>query len=118
MNPVYVSEQISKIAKEGYIAFPSKFRELARWEGPYYRGYIHHRYIFDVYDNDNILKIIAYPKINYIENAIFDKIANNDWNVFDLSFYWKDNIEIEYVNNNYLGPSVSAVIDYYNRLLQ
>ena len=33
MNPLFVCEQIEKISKEGYIAFPSKYRELARIEG-------------------------------------------------------------------------------------
>lgn len=115
MNPVYVCEKICEISNEGYIAFPSKFRELSRFEcGNNYRGYIHHRWIFKVKNNE---KIIAYPKINLIENnPIFDKIANFSENIKDLSFYWNKTIEIEYINNNYLGPNPSAVIDYYNDL--
>lgn len=113
MNPAFVCEQIEKISKEGYIAFPSKHRELARIEG-YYRGYIHHRWIF-IPKEDYIL---SFPKINYIEDPIFNKVANAANNVCDLSFYWKDRIKIKYVNNNYLGPNVSAVISYYNELLQ
>ena len=35
MNPVFVCEQMSAIAHAGYIAFPSKCRELARIEGNY-----------------------------------------------------------------------------------
>lgn len=111
MNPVFVSEQIVKIAKEGYIAFPSKYRELCRFQGQY-RGYIHHRWIFDI-KNDNI---IAYPKINYIENYIFDRIANIADDIQDLSFFWKDTIEIKYLNSNFLGPNVQSVIEYYNNL--
>ena len=38
-------------------------------------------------------------------------------NKYDLSFYWKDQIDIAYINGNYLGPSVDAVIGYYNNLL-
>ena len=116
MNPAYVSEQIAKIAKEGYVAVPSKYRELSRFEkGPNgYRGYIHHRWIFDIVDG----VFIGYPKINYIDvNAVFDRIANMDNNKYDLSFYWKDQIDIAYINGNYLGPSVDAVIGYYNNLL-
>ena len=115
MNPVYVSEQISKIAKEGYIAVPSKYRELTRFECDYkYRGYIHHRWIFDFKDNI----FIGYPKINYIDNnPIFDTISDSDEQKMDLSFFWKDKIDIIYVNNNYLGPSVASVIGYYNNLL-
>lgn len=114
MNPVYVCEQICKIANEGYISFPSKFRELSRFEGGNYRGYIHHRWIFKVRGGS---KIIAFPKINLIENnLLFDKIANMSEDLKDLSFYWRENIEMEYVNNNYLGPNPAAVINYYNDL--
>jgi hypothetical protein len=113
MNPVFVCEQIEKVAKEGYIAFPSKYRELSRIEGNY-RGYIHHRWIFTPKDD----YILSFPKINYIEDQIFDSIADSSNDKFDLSFYWKNNINIKYVNSNYLGPSPSAVIEYYNYLLQ
>lgn len=115
MNPVYVSEQICKISNEGFISFPSKFRELSKFEnGENYRGYIHHRWIFKVKNN---CEIIAFPKINFIENnKNFDKIANMAENIKDLSFYWKDTIEMKYINNNYLGPGCDSVISYYNDL--
>ena len=38
-------------------------------------------------------------------------------NIKDLSFFWKDNINLTYVNNNYLGPSCLDVINYYKDLL-
>jgi hypothetical protein len=115
MNPVFVCEQIEKISKEGFISFPSKFRELSRFEGNY-RGYIHHRWIFKAKNN---AEIIGFPKINMIENnAIFDKIANFSNDISDLSFFWKDSIEISYCNNNYLGPNPASVIEYYNELLK
>jgi len=86
MNPVFVCEQIEKISKEGFISFPSKFRELSRFEGNY-RGYIHHRWIFKAKNNK---EIIGFPKINMIENnPIFDKIANLSNDVSDLSFFGK-----------------------------
>jgi hypothetical protein len=117
MNPVYVAEQIQKIAKEGYIAVPSKFRELSRFEiGPNgYRGHIHHRWIFDIINNT----FVGYPKINYLDcTDIFDKIADLDENKCDLSFFWKDKIDITYLNNNFLGPNISSVINYYYDLLK
>jgi hypothetical protein len=112
MNPIFVCEQIEQIANEGYIAFPSKYRELSRIEGNW-RGYIHHRWIFTPKDD----YILSFPKINYIEDLIFDKVADSSEDKFDLSFYWKDKINIKYVNNNFLGPSVNDVIGYYNYLL-
>jgi hypothetical protein len=113
MNPGFVIEKICKLSNEGYIAVPSKHREMSRIEGNW-RGYIHHRWIFDNHDG----VFTGYPKINYIERETkFDRIADSNMNKFDLSFYWKDSIDFKYVNNNYLGPSVSAVLSYYNRLL-
>lgn len=115
MNPVYVAEQIQKIANEGYVAVPSKHRELSRFEKGIngYRGYIHHRWIFDIVDG----VFVGYPKINYVDrNCMFDKIMDYDDNKCDLSFFWKDKIDISYVNNNYLGPCCNSVINYYNAL--
>lgn len=115
MNPVYVCEQIQKISNGGYIAFPSKYRELSRCEGNY-RGYIHHRWIFDVDESNN--NVIAYPKINYIDSTtIFDRVANNNDALADLSFYWRETINVSYINGNFLGPNVCSVIRYYDNLL-
>ena len=113
MNPGFVIEKICKISKEGYIAVPSKYREMCRFEGNW-RGYIHHRWVF-INSNGTF---VGLPKINYIENdKKFDTIADMSNDKRDLSFYWKDTIDFKYINNNYLGPSVSAVITYYNQLL-
>lgn len=85
MNPKYVCEQIEKISKAGYIAVPSKYRELSRFEGGY-RGYIHHRWIFHMKNNI----FIGFPKINYIDSIpIFDRIADFNENRADLSFFGK-----------------------------
>ena len=119
MNPGFVCSQICKIAKEGYIAFPSKYRELSRGldNSVYnYRGYIHHRWIFTVATETQTL--IAFPKINYLDsNAAFDEIANSSDSVCDLNFFWKDTIEFEYLNGNFLGPNVETVLKLYERLL-
>jgi len=129
MNPGFVCEQISKISKEGYIATPSKYNELAIHEAYYkiqskhhletkisygHRGYMHHRWIFTIHNNT----LIGFPKIGYLEtNTIFDNIASIDENICDLSFFWKDSIEFEYLNNNYLGPT-SKIVLLYNNLLE
>ena len=112
MNPGFVIEQIIKISNEGYIAFPSKHRELSRCEGNW-RGYIHHRWIFTIKDN----LLIGFPKINYLDSTnLFDCISSLSNDKQDLSFFWKENINFSYLNNNYLGPSATAVMSYYNKL--
>ena len=54
-NPKMVCDLLGSVAKEGYIAIPSKFMECQRHEGKY-RGWVHHRWIFD-YDDG----FIGYP---------------------------------------------------------
>ena len=94
MNPGFVCKQICKIAKEGYIAVPSKYRELSRnLDNPTYnyRGYIHHRWIFTIHQKTS--GIVAFPKINYLDsNPVFDNIADPSNDICDLNFFWKDQI--------------------------
>lgn len=113
MNPGYVCEQLSKVSKEGYIAVPSKYIELSRIAGPY-RGYIHHRWIFVVRNN----QFIGYPKLNFIEYLHVDEMIKGKENYDDLSFFWKNNIEVKYLNNNYMGPRDIEVIQYFYTLLE
>ena len=112
INPGLVCEKMSDISHSGYIAFPSKFRELARFEGDY-RGYIHHRWIFTIESG----RLVGYPKISYIESEVFNSVADLSENLCDLSFYWNTSVSIEYLNNNFLGPNVESVKRYYNKLL-
>lgn len=46
-----------------------------------------------------------------------DTIADKDENKCDLSFFWKDQLNIKYVNNNYLGPDPESIPTYYLNLL-
>lgn len=113
MNPGYVCEQLSKVSKEGYIAVPSKYVELSRIAGPY-RGYIHHRWIFVVRNH----QFIGYPKLNFIEYLHVDEIIKDKAYYDDLSFFWKNKIEVTYINNNYMGPRDIEVIQYFYTLLE
>ena len=120
-TPKMACEKISQIAKEGYIAIPSKFIELSRLgntgfettiEGKSFRGYIHHRWIFQVEDG----KFVGYPKLNFIEvDSFFDSIANSDLKIRDLNFMWKDKIELNIINNDFMGPGSQAVIEMFRK---
>lgn len=121
MDPKMVIKKLVKISKAGFIAIPSKYAEFTRnihWSesciGPHL-GYIHHRWIFSFKNN----KFIAYPKINFLEYNEISKIigAAQNNNFFDLSFFWENDLNIEYINNNYLGPSPEAVVSYYRDLI-
>ncbi|AGE51569.1 SAM-dependent methyltransferase [Paramecium bursaria Chlorella virus CvsA1] len=112
-NPAFVCEQISKIAKGGYIAVPSKHRELAYPETPMFRGYVHHRWIFTICGNS----FVGFPKIGYLEKeSSFDRVADCSDHCADLSFFWEDSVKVDVINDDYLGPTSEAVISYYERL--
>ncbi len=115
-NPLFVCNQMKNIAKAGYIAIPSKYIELSRFEfGPKcHRGYIHHRWIFDFKDD----KFIGYPKLTVIEYmSDLDKVASQDVDIRDLNFYWYDNFELFLCNDDYMGPNAESVVKYFYNLI-
>lgn len=114
INPVFVASMINKFCKAGFIAVPSKFTEMKVIEGPY-RGYIHHRYIYNFEHG----KLVGYPKLNFIEHdKRFDYIADQfTYENSELQVFWRDNFELKIINDNYMGPNVNAVLNYYNGLL-
>lgn len=111
--PQVLLENLKKIAKEGFIAIPSKYRELSKIEGKYL-GYIHHRWIYSFKNGE----LIGYPKVNFIDHETsLINIGNSDDRLLDLSFFWKNDIPFSIINDNYLGPNVSSVKTYYNNLI-
>ena len=117
-NPQLVIKQLSKISRAGYVSVPTKYRELARFEmsiqGKFYRGYIHHRWIFSIRDGS----LLAFPKINYLEvDPWFDVVADFSEELMDLSFIWESEIPFSIVNGDFLGPDTPSVIGYYRNLL-
>ncbi len=119
-NPLLVSEKLSAISETGYVAVPSKFIEMARFEkvmesGISYRGFIHHRWVFTI--RDGILW--GFPKVPFVEiDPFFDQIEKHatESNI-DMSFFWHSQLNLHIVNDDYLGPSVDAVIGYYHDLM-
>lgn len=115
-NPTLVMDMLPQIAKEGYIAVPSKYREFSRFEGSWL-GYIHHRWIYDIRPEEPNL-FVGYPKLGFLEYATnLHKLGNMSEDVSELNFRWKDRIPYRIVNDDYLGPSSGAVVDYYRALL-
>lgn len=119
-NPLLVCEKLSIISESGYVAVPSKFVEMARFEkvmatGISYRGYIHHRWVFTIRDG----LLWGFPKVPFVEiDPFFDQIGNHATNSnLDMSFFWDSRLNLQIVNDDYLGPSVDAVIGYYHDLM-
>ena len=112
-NPKLVCNIFGSIADRGFIAIPSKYVECKRL-GESYRGYIHHRWIFNM-END-VFK--AYPKQNFIEyETHLDKIADHYVKEnAELQIFWENEIDLKIVNNDFLGPTVDSVKEYYKDL--
>lgn len=113
INPVYVADNLKKYAKAGFIAVPSKYLEMNKVEGPY-RGYIHHRYIF----NSENGKMIGYPKLNFLEwDERCEKLTKQLTSTnSELQLSWEGGFDLEIINDNYMGPDVFSVIKYYQPL--
>ena len=112
-NPTLTMDMLPRIANAGYVAVPSKYHELSKVEGNY-RGYIHHRWIYDFRDG----KFIGFPKLSFIEyETDLHRIADKSPVKGELYFSWEGTFSYEIVNNDYMGPSASHVKQYYRRLL-
>ena len=97
-NPEFVIKELSRVAKIVYIETPSPLAETSRHidgSSPYYRGYIHHRYM--IYNKEDTLYFLPkFPIIEYIkieDNS--EKLADKYyWNTY---FIWnKDNGDIKF----------------------
>ncbi len=115
INPVFVANMINKYCKSGFVAMPSKFLEMTRGIDGNYRGYIHHRYIYNIENN----QLVGYPKLNFIEHdSRFDALANQySSDKAEIQVYWDGGFRLTIVNDNFMGPTVKSVLNYYNRLL-
>lgn len=89
-NPVYAASRIELIAKAGVIIVPSKYQEFGRFSGNF-RGFIHHRWIFDVIDG----VLTAFPKINYIECMSDMPVNGNN----ELVIEWSGSIGMKQLND-------------------
>ena len=111
--PMAALKYMPMIAKEGFIAVPSKYYELQRRD--LFRGGIHHRWIWDIRNG----KLVGFPKIPLIETLTFypHGATIEDQADTEIRIFWKDSIDYEIINNDYLGPTREAVIDMYQNIL-
>ena len=112
--PAVTLKNMPLIAKEGFVSTPSKYRELSNVGGQPWLGYIHHRWIFTFKKE----VFIALPKLNFIEHTRLREVGDSSQTISDLSFFWKDTLDYEVLNDDYMGPTVADVLDYYNILLE
>jgi len=92
-NPYFVCLQLENIAKAGIIVVPSKYREFSRFN-KHFRGFIHHRWIFDVIDG----VFTGFPKNNFIEEPQFDAVNNGTF-FEELVIEWEGEIGMKLIND-------------------
>jgi hypothetical protein len=120
--PQMVCELLPRISKEGYIAVPSKYRELTRHEGytPHngyinncggYMGWVHHRWVFNKEGNE----FVGYPKLPLMEHIDFSSFGQKTEK--DLRFFWKDDFKLKVINDDWLGPTDEYVRELYRTSL-
>ena len=101
-NPFHVCQEMSRVAKAGYIETPSPMAEMCRGidgGSPSWRGYIHHRYF--VWNENGTLRFLTkYPCVDYLDlGEIEDRIVNIlretplYWNTY---FAWENEISFKY----------------------
>lgn len=104
LNPLFVVKNICKVSNGGFIAMPSKWIELKRSSSRPWRGWLHHRWIFDVIDGI----LVCIPKLSYLE--YMDVNVDSDVPE-EIQFFWKDDIPIKILNEDFIGPSEEIYVN-------
>ena len=63
-NPGLVALMLSKISKEGFISTPSKYIETKKNPSRLFRGWMHHRWIFNNEDEKNAIVFVSPNKLS------------------------------------------------------
>jgi hypothetical protein len=109
-NPKIACEMLNKIGKAGYVSMPSKYAEMTVFEyksncGIPYRGYHHHRWIYQIKDD----VLIGVPKMNFHDYVEFN-FDNLKAIGTEIAFIWEDGFDYEFLDpqqmlDNRIGPN-------------
>ncbi|MEE3717828.1 methyltransferase domain-containing protein [Tumidithrix elongata RA019] len=105
-NPLWVCEEMARVAKAGYIETPSPLAECSRGvdaDSPNWRGYVHHRYVVWVHDG-KLTFLPKYPIIEHfnlmeVEDEIIELLNSSPlyWNTY---FFWNDSFEVNFLQSD------------------
>ena len=123
-NPFNCMDEMSRVAKSGFIECPSPVAEVCKdsenWTeavGYKWRGYCHHHYI--VWNDGKLNFLHKFPSIEYFEltdESLTYKVLENPYN-WNTYYIWKDKIEYK----NYTHPKdyrSPGDIEYYNLIMK
>lgn len=128
-NPDFAFQELTRVAKSGYIETPSPIAELTRDVCGEGRGYIHHRYI--VWNDGETLNFVAkYPIVEFIKEYDGKESLQNPllWNTYyewdedttPKCKVWKHDIHFD-VGKNYsdvLNQAIKQSTDHSGKFLQ
>lgn len=108
-------EMMSRISEKGYIAVPSKYAELRQHQenelSPW-RGWYHHRWIYDVVDG----RFVGYPKIPILEySGEIDTWLkkNSQKGRVEFEFFWSHGIDLKVIMGDHLRPNSDVCMGQY-----
>lgn len=110
LDPQFVVKKLSQISKQGFIAMPSKWVELS-YTGRPFKGWIHHRWIFDVIDG----YLVCVPKLPYMEHIDTTSFKTKPE---EIRIYWEGELPVKILNDDYIGPSEEAYLEMVINFLQ
>jgi hypothetical protein len=105
-DPFWVCQEMSRVAKAGYVETPSPIAEVCRGvDGgkPNWRGYHHHRYL--IWNDNGVLTFVPkYPIIEHYglgdaESQVYDLLNQGPlhWNTY---FFWNDAIKFRILSHD------------------
>jgi len=103
LNPFFVTKKLSLISNEGVIAMPSKWVELSRGPHRPWKGWMHHRWLFDVIEG----VLVCVPKLSYMEYLNTDHFIGKPE---EIKFYWKGELPVKILNDDFIGPDEETYI--------
>jgi hypothetical protein len=110
LNPFFVAKKLSMIAKEGFVAMPSKWVDLSRSSHRPFKGWMHHRWVFDVIDG----VLVCVPKLSYMEYLNTDEFIGKPE---EIKFYWKDELPVKILNDDFIGPDEQSYLELVQNFL-
>jgi hypothetical protein len=116
-NPFPVCEEMSRVAKAGYVETPSPLAEMCRGvdgSSPRYRGYHHHRFIVWAVGNE-LTFVSKYPIIEYFtceEHKLKEALTAGAryWNTYYL---WSGAMTVRHLQS----PLDFSIVDDYPKML-
>ena len=104
-DPFHLCEEMSRVAKAGYVETPSPLAELCRGVdggSPAWRGFNHHRYL--VWNKGGVLHFlrIKYPIVEHLalnDEAAPPGILRRNPLAWNTCFLWRDRIVYEFLQN-------------------